>query len=71
MEQPTKPKGRRPTEAGTPPAYAFRIPKHLRDEADFIAKARGETLPEVVRRALESYVRRHRRELPWREKETT
>jgi predicted transcriptional regulator len=61
MEQPTKPRGRRRTEAGTPPAYAFRIPKDLRDQADFIAKARGETLPEVVRRALDRYVARHRK----------
>lgn len=55
-------RGRPRTEAGTPPAYAFRIPKELHDEARAIAEARGEKLPRVVVAALERYVRRHRKE---------
>lgn len=60
MTEEKRPRGRPPTDAGTPPAYAFRIPKELHAEARAIAEARGESLPEVVRAALERYVRRHR-----------
>lgn len=55
-----RPKRGRPVTTGTPPAFAFRIPAELHAEARAIAEARGESLPEVVRAALERYVRRHR-----------
>ncbi len=38
----------------------MRVPDDLWDEAMEIAQSRGEALSEVIRKALESYVKRHR-----------
>jgi predicted DNA-binding protein len=42
--------------------FSVRAPVDLRQRAAAIAKRRGETVSDVVRRALENYVRRHGRE---------
>jgi len=47
----------------TPPRN-FRIPDNLHDDAKRIAAARGETLTDVVIRALRSYVKRNLSDLP-------
>lgn len=54
---------------------AVRVPDELWDAAKATAAARaaagveGETVTAVITRALENYVRKHRRGLPWQEKE--
>lgn len=48
---------------GKTPIRNFRIPDALFRLAARIATKRGETLTDVVIRALEAYVKRHRREL--------
>jgi hypothetical protein len=51
----------RPTAGGTPPARAIRVPDDLWEAARKVAADDGETLPEVIRRFLVSYVRRRQR----------
>jgi len=51
----------------TPPRN-FRIPDNLHDDAKRIAAARGETLTDVVIRALRSYVKRNLSDLPAKER---
>lgn len=41
------------------PKRGFRIPDALYESAQRVAAERGETLSEIVRRALEEYVREH------------
>lgn len=48
---------------GKTPVRNFRIPAVLYGLASAIAEKRGETVTDVVIRALEAYVKRHRREL--------
>lgn len=45
---------------GKTPVRNFRIPRAIHDPATAIAAKRGETLTDVVTRALEAYIRRHR-----------
>ncbi len=42
---------------------AFRVPDALWAEAVAIATRRGDNLSEIIRRALEGYVRRYRKEV--------
>jgi predicted transcriptional regulator len=62
---------RGPKPTGTTPHRTIRVPDELWHRAHAIAAARGEKVTAVILRALENYVRRHRRELPWQEKETS
>lgn len=41
------------------PIRSIRVSRRLWDEAKTIAVARGETISEVVRRALSDYIERH------------
>ncbi len=43
---------------------AFQTPDDLWDRALAVARARGETLSGVLRRALERYVKRHEKDTP-------
>lgn len=54
--------GRPRTEAGTKPVRTTRQGP-IWDEADTIARVRGETIHTVISRALSRYVARHQREL--------
>lgn len=66
MTEPTRRRPGRPA-TGRQPTRSVRIGP-VWDEAMAIAKGREESLNQVITRALESYVRRHRREVPWQEK---
>lgn len=48
---------------GKTPVRNFRIPASLYEPAAAIAEKRGETVTDVVTRALQAYVRRHRHEV--------
>lgn len=49
------------------PRRTIRISDELWQAALATAAEREETVPDVVRRALENYVKRHRRETPWQD----
>jgi predicted transcriptional regulator len=46
------------------PLRNVRIPDDLWDRALAVARARGETLSQVIRAALERYVKRHEKDTP-------
>lgn len=47
--------------------HSLRIPDELWADALAITRARQESVTEVVVRALEAYVARHRRQVPWQD----
>ncbi len=49
---------------GKTPVRNFRAPDELWDVATRIAAHRGETMTDVLLKAVEAYVKRHRKELP-------
>lgn len=62
MDDTPKRRPGRPVTTGTSPVRTIRVGQ-VWEQAAAIAAARGESLPDVVRRSLERYVARHRREL--------
>jgi hypothetical protein len=63
MDDTPKRRPGRPRTTGTPPVRTIRIPDQLWHAALAVAAARKESVPDVVRRLLGGYVRRHRGEV--------